>query len=102
MSFTAKDPNRELWRLEECPDLKHTYAHAQRKGMHIKPVPILSNFHHESKTAECCYKPFSLKGINIRTDMTCQSLKQHVTLLDPQQIALCNEMYRNEFNSFSL
>lgn len=26
MSFTAKDPNRKLWRLEERPDLKQTQA----------------------------------------------------------------------------
>lgn len=25
MSFTAKDPNRKRWRLEECPDLRHKH-----------------------------------------------------------------------------
>lgn len=31
VSFTAKDPNGELWRFEECPDLKHTQAQNKNK-----------------------------------------------------------------------
>lgn len=30
VSFTAKDPNGELWRFEECPDLKHTCTEEEK------------------------------------------------------------------------
>lgn len=49
VSFAAKDPNRELWRLKECPDLKHTHTQTQKRNA-SKNVCLFS-------TAQCT--PFS-------------------------------------------
>ena len=89
VSLAAKDPNRELWRLEECPDLKHTQTE-KKNAQQMSLLWVVFIMTQTVRHTTCDYKAHSFKHVREK--------EHHVTCLDPQQTAVCSEMYFNNYN----